>query len=231
MVCSLTSYASAGMLDFTVLRARFASRLAMRLKGSGSVLARHGRMEACLQFEPSVFISVRYHERWSVPKLASWNILPPVPIPRSLSVTWMPGSQVVGWRMHHRHWLASSGALTAFLPSTLDMFAEFILYVAGSTASTLDVCDGCDVFVSLALSRDWNGCILPSYRSHWLVLGRWLCMCMERGVTSESAWKYSPPVLCLEACHSSTTMYLFLDTAITAMSALMIVMLVPSGRY
>ena len=39
-----------------------------------------------------------------------------------------------------------------------------------------DVCDGCDVFVSLALSRDWNGCILPSYRSHWLVLGRWLCM-------------------------------------------------------
>ena len=42
---------------------------------------------------------------------------------------------------------------------------------------------------------------------------------------------HSPPVLCLEACHSSTTMYLFLDTAITAMSALMIVMLVPSGRY
>ena len=33
---------------------------------------------------------------------------------------------VVGWRMHHRHWLASSGALTAFLPSTLDMFAESI---------------------------------------------------------------------------------------------------------
>ena len=30
---------------------------------------------------------------------------------------------------------------------------------------------------------------------------------------------------------SSTTMNLFLDTAITAMSALMIVMLVPSGRY
>ena len=28
----------------------------------------------------------------------------------------------------------------------------------------------------VALSRDWNGCILPSYRSHWLVLGRWLCM-------------------------------------------------------
>ena len=63
------------------------------------------------------------------------SFVEPVPIPRSLSVTWMPGSQVVGWRMHHRHWLASSGALTAFLPSTLDMFAEFILYVAGSYLS------------------------------------------------------------------------------------------------
>ena len=106
------------------------------------------------------------------------SFVEPVPIPRSLSVTWMPGSQVVGWRMHHRHWLASSGALTAFLPSTLDMFAEFILYVAGSTASTLDV------FVSLALSRDWNGCILPSYRSHWLVLGR----CCTRWTYSTYTW-------------------------------------------
>ena len=43
-------------------------------------------------------------------------------------------SVVVGWRMHHRHWLASSGALTAFLPSTLDMFAEFILYVVAECA-------------------------------------------------------------------------------------------------
>ena len=37
-----------------------------RLRAPVTVTGRHGRMEACLQFEPSVFISVRYHERWSV---------------------------------------------------------------------------------------------------------------------------------------------------------------------
>ena len=72
---------------------------------------------------------------------------------------------MVGWRMHHRHWLASSGALTAFLPSTLDMFAEFILYVVAECAEAsifmlcgLDVSDA----GSMAMQCRYPGdCMVP----------------------------------------------------------------------